>query len=160
MRNTRSKLMNAGNTLRSSAFIASRGVWSPDGSFETIPALDTQQLILLFRHHVIENLLAASRISQTTVDILARLHYDRDASVVTYDPRISQPSSKKSCDTLSSGVFPSVRVRLRPGVQQPWNLVMFFLTGRRLPAGLTPSIDAAAPRRRIKRRGEEPPKFR
>jgi hypothetical protein len=41
--------------------IASRGVWSADGSFEAIPALDTQQLMLLFRHHVIKNLAAAKR---------------------------------------------------------------------------------------------------
>ena len=110
--------------------IASRGVWSANGSFEAIPALDTQQLMLLFRHHVIHNLRAAGRISQTAVDILdrfhhpgfsayegegvsagdsaarerlasylvhapfslARLHYDPDAGVVTYDPRASQPS--------------------------------------------------------------------
>jgi len=52
--------------------IASRGVWSANGSFEAIPALDTQQLMLLFRHHVIKNLLAAGRISQTAVDILDR----------------------------------------------------------------------------------------
>ena len=105
--------------------IVSRGVWSADGSFEAIPALDTQQLMLLFRHHVVKNLLARGRISQPTVDILdrfhhpgfsayegegvsagdsaarerlasylvhapfslARLHYDRDAGTVTYDPR-------------------------------------------------------------------------
>ena len=105
--------------------IAASGVWSADGSFASIPALDTQQLMLLFRHHVIENLLAAGRIGQAVVDILdrfhhpgfsayegnrvsphdsalrerlasylvhapfslARLHYDRDARVVTYDPR-------------------------------------------------------------------------
>jgi hypothetical protein len=29
--------------------IAARGVWSDDGSFEAIPALDTQQLMLPFR---------------------------------------------------------------------------------------------------------------
>jgi Transposase zinc-binding domain/Putative transposase len=114
--------------------IAARGVWSADGSFESIPALDTQQLMLLFRHHVIKNLLAAGRIGQATLDILnrfhhpgfsayegpgvsaadsadrerlasylvhpafslARLHYHRDAGVVTYDPRApsrSHPSS-------------------------------------------------------------------
>jgi len=31
--------------------------------------------MLLFRHHVIKNLLAAGRISQTTVDILDRFHH-------------------------------------------------------------------------------------
>lgn len=105
-------------------------VWSADGGFESIPAFDTQQLMLLFRHHVIKNLLAAGRISQATVDILdkfhhpgfsayeghsvspddsasrerlasclvhapfslARLHYDRDPGVVTYDPPPSQSS--------------------------------------------------------------------
>jgi hypothetical protein len=84
--------------------------------------------MLLFRHHVIKNLLAAGRISQATVDILDRfhhpgfsayegngvspddsaarerlasyllhtpfsldrLHYGRNAGVVTYDPRTSQ----------------------------------------------------------------------
>ena len=55
--------------------IASSGVWSAVGSFEAIPALDTQQLMLLFRHHVIQNLLAAGRISQTAVDILNRFHH-------------------------------------------------------------------------------------
>jgi hypothetical protein len=55
--------------------IASRGVWSANGSFEAIPALDTQQLMLLFRHHVMNNLLAAGRISQTTVDIIDRFHH-------------------------------------------------------------------------------------
>ena len=107
--------------------IASRGVWSSDGAFEPIPALDGRQLMLLFRHHVLKNLLASGRIGQTTLDILdrfhhpgfsayegegvaasdslarerlasyvihpafslARLHYDRDASIVTYDRRPS-----------------------------------------------------------------------
>jgi hypothetical protein len=55
--------------------IAGRGVWSADGSFEAIPALDTQKLMLLFRHHVIKNLLAAGRLSQTAVDILDRFHH-------------------------------------------------------------------------------------
>lgn len=105
--------------------IASRGVWSADGSFQAIPALDTQQLTLLLRHHVIKNLLTDGPINQAAVDILdrfhhpgfsayegqgvsaedsaarerlasylvhppfslARLHYDRDAGVVTYHPR-------------------------------------------------------------------------
>jgi hypothetical protein len=39
-----------------------------------IPALDTQQLMLLFRHHVMKNLLAAGRISQTSIDFLDRFH--------------------------------------------------------------------------------------
>jgi hypothetical protein len=55
--------------------IAARGVWSADGSFEGIPGLDTQQLMLLFRHHVVKNLLAGGQISQTTVDILDRFHH-------------------------------------------------------------------------------------
>jgi hypothetical protein len=117
--------------------IAARGVWSADGSFESIPALDTQQLMLLFRRQVIKNLLAAGRISQATVDILdrfhhpgfsayeghsvsaedsasrerlasylvhapfslARLHYDRDAGVVTYDARASHSSYLDSGST-------------------------------------------------------------
>ena len=111
--------------------IASRGVWSADGSFEPIPALDSRQLMLLFRHHVLRNLLACGRIGQATLDILdrfhhpgfsayegegvaaddsaarerlasyvihapfslARLHYDREAGIVTYDPR---PSSRSN----------------------------------------------------------------
>jgi hypothetical protein len=105
--------------------IASRGVWSSDGSFEPLPALASRQLMLLFRYHVLRNLLASGRIGQTTLDILdrfhhpgfsayegqgvaasdspacerlasyiihpafslARLHYDRNAGIVTYDPR-------------------------------------------------------------------------
>jgi len=55
--------------------IAAGGRWAPDGSFESIPALDTRQLMLLFRHHVIKNLLAAGRISQATVHILDRFHH-------------------------------------------------------------------------------------
>lgn len=55
--------------------IASRGVWSGDSSFEAIPALDTQKLMLLFRHHVVKNLLATGRLTQATVDILDRFHH-------------------------------------------------------------------------------------
>jgi hypothetical protein len=55
--------------------IASREVWSADGSFESIPALDTQQLMLLFLHLVIKNLLAPGRISQATVDTLDCFHH-------------------------------------------------------------------------------------
>ena len=104
--------------------IASRGVWSSDGTFEPIPALAGRPLMLLFRYLVLRNLLAAGRITQTTIDILdrfhhpgfsayeghgvapsdsaarerlasylihpafslARLHYDRLARIVTYDP--------------------------------------------------------------------------
>ncbi len=114
--------------------IAASGVWSANGSFESIPALDPKQLMLLFRHHVIKNLLGAGRISQATADILdrfhhpgfsayeghrvspddspsrerlasylvhapfalARLHYDRDSGVVTYDPRATQRSFMNS----------------------------------------------------------------
>jgi hypothetical protein len=105
--------------------IASRGVWSAADSFEPIPALDSRQLMLLFRHHALRNLLACGRIGQATLDILdrfhhpgfsayegegvdaddsaarerlasyviqapfslARLHYGREAGIVTYDPR-------------------------------------------------------------------------
>jgi hypothetical protein len=55
--------------------LASRGVWSCDGSFEPIPALDALQLMLLFRHHVLQNLLACGRIGQATLDILDRFHH-------------------------------------------------------------------------------------
>ncbi|NWG14517.1 MAG: transposase [Acidobacteria bacterium] len=55
--------------------IASRGVWSADGSFQAIPALDTRQLMLLFRNHLLENLLACGRIGQATLDILDRFHH-------------------------------------------------------------------------------------
>jgi hypothetical protein len=105
--------------------LASRGVWSADGSFEPLPTLDAPQLMLQFRHHVLQNLLACGRIGQATLDILdrfhhpgfsayegksvapgesaarerlasylvhapfslARLHYDRDAGIVTYEAR-------------------------------------------------------------------------
>jgi hypothetical protein len=55
--------------------IASRGICSADGSFQAIPALDTQQLMLLFRHHVLNHLLACDRIRQAPVDILDRFHH-------------------------------------------------------------------------------------
>jgi hypothetical protein len=105
--------------------LASRGVWSSGGSFEPIPALDAPRLMLLFRHHLLNNLLECDRIGQATLDILdrfhhpgfsayegervaasdnaarervasylvhapfslARLRYDRDAGVVTYEAR-------------------------------------------------------------------------
>ena len=114
--------------------LAGRGVWSADGSFEAIPALDTLRLMLLFRHRLLKSLLACGRIGQATLDILdrfhhpgfsayegegvsagdsaarerlasylvhpafslARLRYERDAGVVTYDARTpsrSHPSS-------------------------------------------------------------------
>ena len=55
--------------------LASRGVWSADGSFEPLPALDAPQLMLLFRHHVLQNLLACGRLGQATLDILDRFHH-------------------------------------------------------------------------------------
>jgi hypothetical protein len=55
--------------------VASRGVWSSDGSFEPIPALDALRLMLLFRHHMLQNLLACGRIGQATLDILERFHH-------------------------------------------------------------------------------------
>jgi hypothetical protein len=55
--------------------LASRGVWSADGNFEAIPALDAPQLMLLFRHHLLKNLLACGRIGQATLDILDRFHH-------------------------------------------------------------------------------------
>jgi len=120
--------------------IASRGVWTSDSSFEPIPALDSRQLMLLFRHHVLKNLLACGRIGQATLDILdrfhhpgfsayegegvaaadsaarerlasyvihapfslARLHYDRDAGIVTYDPR---PSSRSNLSPTAAEQF-------------------------------------------------------
>ena len=54
---------------------ASRGVWSSDESSEPIPTLDARQLMLLFRYHVLRNLLASGRIGQTTLDILDRFHH-------------------------------------------------------------------------------------
>jgi Transposase zinc-binding domain/Putative transposase len=55
--------------------IASRGVWSADGCFEPIPTLDALQLMLLFRQHLLANLLACGRIGQATLDILDRFHH-------------------------------------------------------------------------------------
>ena len=46
-----------------------------DGSFEAIPSLDGRQLMLLFHHHLLKNLLACGRIGQATLDILDRLHH-------------------------------------------------------------------------------------
>jgi len=120
--------------------IASRAVWSSDGSFEPIPAFDSRQLMLLFRYHVLRNLLASGRIGQTTLDILvrfhhpgfsayegqgvaaadsparerlasyiihpafslARLHDDRNAGIVTYDPRPSSHSTAAAAATERS----------------------------------------------------------
>lgn len=62
--------------------------------------------MLLFRHHVLKNLLACGRIGQATLDIPDRFHHpgfsaykgtpvadtDNDAGIVTYDP----PSSSRS----------------------------------------------------------------
>ena len=79
--------------------IAGRGVWSPDGSFEAIPALDTQQLMLLFRHHVIENLLAAGRISQAAVDILDRFHHPGFSA---YEGEGVSPGDSAARERLSS----------------------------------------------------------
>ena len=44
-----------------------QGVWPSDGSDEAIPALDAFQLMLVFRHHALKNLLACGRIGQATV---------------------------------------------------------------------------------------------
>jgi len=120
--------------------IASRGVWSSNGSFEPVPALDSRSLMLLFRHQVLKNLLACGRIGQATLDILdrfhhpgfsayegsgvadtdsharerlasyiihpafslARLHYDRDADIVTYDP---PPSSRSNPSPMLADRF-------------------------------------------------------
>ena len=79
--------------------IAASGVWSADGSFESIPALDTQQLMLLFRHHVIYNLLAAGRISQATVDILDRFHH---TGFSAYEGNRVLPDESASRERLAS----------------------------------------------------------
>jgi len=55
--------------------LASRGVWSSGGNFEAIPALAAPQLMLLFRHHLLKNLLDGGRIGQATLDILDRFHH-------------------------------------------------------------------------------------
>jgi hypothetical protein len=79
--------------------IASRGVWSSDGSFEAIPPLDTRQLMLLFRHHVIKNLLAAGRISQATVDILDRFHHPGFSA---YEGNAVSPDDSAARERLAS----------------------------------------------------------
>jgi hypothetical protein len=38
-----------------SFIVRSRGVWTSDGSFEPIPALDSHEIMLLFRHRVLQN---------------------------------------------------------------------------------------------------------
>jgi hypothetical protein len=55
--------------------VASTGVWSAGGIFEQLPAIDTRQLMLLYRHHVLKNLLAYGRIGQATRDILDHFHH-------------------------------------------------------------------------------------
>ena len=55
--------------------LASRGVWSSGGDFEAIPALAAPQLMLLFRHHLLKNLLDCGRIGQATLNILDRFHH-------------------------------------------------------------------------------------
>jgi hypothetical protein len=79
--------------------IAAGGVWSADGRFESTPALDTPQLMLLFRHHVIKNLLAAGRICQAAVDILDRFHHPGFSA---YQGNCVSPHDSPSRERLAS----------------------------------------------------------
>jgi hypothetical protein len=79
--------------------IAASGVWTADGRFESIPALEPKQLMLLFRHHVIKNLLAAGRISQATVDILDRFHHPGFSA---YEGHSVSPEDSASRERLAS----------------------------------------------------------
>jgi hypothetical protein len=79
--------------------IAAGGVWTADGRFESIPALDPKQLMLLFRHHVMNNLLAAGRISQAVVDILDRFHHPGFSA---YEGPSVSPQDSASRERLAS----------------------------------------------------------
>jgi hypothetical protein len=85
--------------------IASRGVWSADGSFEPIPAIDTRQLMLLFRHYVLKNLLACGKIGQATLDILDRFHHPGFSA---YQGESVSPGDSAARESLASFTRPSL----------------------------------------------------
>jgi hypothetical protein len=61
--------------------------------------MDTQQLMLLFRHHVIKNLLACGRICQVTVDIFDRFHH---SGFSAYEGNSVSPDDSAAREHLAS----------------------------------------------------------
>ena len=55
--------------------IVSDGVFLPDGSFQSLPPLDPQQLMLLFRHNLLQELLHLEKIYPATIEILNRFRH-------------------------------------------------------------------------------------
>ena len=51
------------------------GVFRPDGSFQPLPPLDPQQLMLLFRHKLLQELLRLGKIYPATIEILDRFRH-------------------------------------------------------------------------------------
>ena len=52
--------------------IVTDGVFRPDGSFQPLPTPDSQKLMLLFRHKLLQELLRLEKITPTTIEILDR----------------------------------------------------------------------------------------
>ena len=55
--------------------IVSDGVFRPDGSFQPLPPLDSQQLMWLFRHKLLQELLRLGKIYPATIEILDRFRH-------------------------------------------------------------------------------------
>jgi len=55
--------------------IVTDGVFRPDGSFQPWPPLDPQQLLLLFRHKLLQELLRLEKIYPATIEILDRFRH-------------------------------------------------------------------------------------
>jgi hypothetical protein len=55
--------------------IVTDGVFRPDGSFQPLPVPDSQPLMLLFRHKLLQELLRLEKITTTTIEILDRFRH-------------------------------------------------------------------------------------
>ena len=55
--------------------IVSDGVFRPDGSFQPLPPPDSRQLMLLFRHKLLQELLRLEKIYPATIEILDRFRH-------------------------------------------------------------------------------------
>jgi len=51
------------------------GLFRPDGSFQPLPPPDAQQLMLLFRHKLLQELLRLGKIYPATIEILDRFRH-------------------------------------------------------------------------------------